>query len=335
MSDSLQKIFVSHVAGISQTVLALPALRALRHSLPQSHITVASSYTAADIVELSRCANLIVPVSRSQEIINPRASFRSLKSLGALRREQYDLTIELQRNAEGGLARWLTQIGSGKRHKKLLTQIRETLLRKSFNQKHAAQRYVEILAEIGAHPIDSEPKLYTDRAADERIEQRLEKSGMLASGLLIGFHPGAGRNKPRWSSDKFVIVANKLIHTLDARVLVFAGPNERGLARSLVKQLPPKQALALESLSLVEIASAIARLSVFVANQSGPAHLAAAVGTPVVATSLRSLPHTNDLLSRNHLLLRKQTLDAITTDEVYEAACQLIKSNRAEFLWAR
>lgn len=335
MSDSLQRIFVSHVAGLSQTVLALPALRALRHSFPQSNITVASSYAAADIVQLSRCANLIVPVSRSQEIINPRASYRSLKSLSALRREHYDLTIELQRNAEGGLARWLAQIGSGKRHKKLLTRIREALLRKSLNNKHAAQRYVEILAEIGAHPIDSEPKLYTDRAADERMEQRLEKSGLLASGLLIGLHPGAGRNKPRWSPDKFAVVAAKLIHTLDARVLIFAGPNERGLARSLVKQLPPKHALAFESMSLLELASAMARLSVFVANQSGPAHLAAALGTPVVATSLLNLPHTNDLLSRNHVLLRQATLAAITTDEVYEAAGQLIKSNRAEFLWAR
>ncbi|MBS1813137.1 MAG: glycosyltransferase family 9 protein [Acidobacteria bacterium] len=331
----MQRIFVSHVASISQTVLALPALRALRHSLPNSHITIASSYAAADIVQLSHCANLVVPVSRSSEMTNPRASYRSLKSLSALRREHYDLTIELQRNAEGGFARWLAQIGSGKRHKKLLSQIREVLLRKSLQQKHTAQRYIEILAEIGAHPIDTEPRLYTDRAADERIEQRLEKSGMLSSGLLVGIHPGAGRNKDHWSAENFTTVAAKLIHTLDARVLIFAGPNERGLARVMAKQLPAKRALALESLSLPEMASAMARLSVFIGNQSGPAHLAAAVGTPVVAVSLRHISHTNDLLSRNHTLIRKETFEAITTDEVFEAACQLIKSNRAESLWAR
>ena len=335
MADSLQRIFVSHVAGVGQTVLALPALRALRHSLPTSHITVAASYSAADVVRLSRCVDVVVPVSRSHEILNPRASYQSLKSLSALRREQYDLTVELQRNAESGFARWLAQIGSGKRHKKLLTQIRDALLRHARANKHAAQRYIEILAEIGAFPIDSEPKLYTDRAADERMELRLEKSGLLSSGLLVGLHPGAGRNKPRWPAERFVIVAAKLIHLLNARVLVFAGPNERGLARSIVKQLPPKQALALESIPLGEMTSALARLSVFIANQSGPAHLAAAVGTPVVATSLLDLPQTNDLLSRNHVLLRQKTMEAITADDVYEAACQLIKSNRAEFLWTR
>jgi ADP-heptose:LPS heptosyltransferase len=158
---------------------------------------------------------------------------------------------------------------------------------------------------------------------------------MLSSGLLIGLHPGAGHNQPRWPADKFVIVAAKLIQLLNARVLVFAGPHERGLARSIVQQLPPKQALALESMPLGELASALARLSVLIANQSGPAHLAAAVGTPVVATALRNLSPTNDLLSRNHLLIRQQTMEAITTDEVYEAACQLIKANRAEYLWMR
>lgn len=335
MTDVPQRIFVSHVAGISQTVLSLPALRALRQSFPDAQITIASSNTAADIIELSHCANRIMPVSRSQEITSPRASYRSVKSLNTLRREHYDLTIELQRNASGGFARWLAQLGSHKQHKKLLTQIREALLRKSLKQTHAAQRYIEILAEFGARPIDTEPKLYTDRAADERIEQRLTKNKMSTSRLLIGIHPGGGPSQPRWALDRFAVVAAKLIHTLDARVLIFAGPNERGLARTLVQQLPPKQALALESLPVREMASALARLSVLIGSQSGPAHLAAALGTPVVATSLRNTPPTNDLLSRNHLLLRKPTLDQLTTDEVYEAACQLIQTNRAEFLYAR
>lgn len=335
MTDVPQRIFVSHVAGISQTVLALPALRALRYSFPDAQITIASSYTAADIIELSHCANRIVTVSRNYEITSPRAAYRSVKSLNLLRHEHYDLTIELQRNAPGGFARWLAQLGSHKQPKKLLTQLREALLRKSLRQTHVAQRYLEILTEIGARPIDTEPKLYTDRAADERIEQRLAKSGLSSGGLFIGIHPGGGTHQPRWSLDNFAIVAAKLIHTLDARVLIFAGPQERGLAQQLVKQLPPKQALALESLPLREMTSALARLSVLLASQSGPAHLAAAVGTPVVATSLLQLPPTNDLLSRNHLLLRKATLDALTTDEVYEAAGQLIQANRGEFLYGR
>ena len=106
MTDSYQRIFVSHVAGIGQTVLALPALRALRAAFPHAHLTVATSATAVDIVKLSQCANEIFPVGRRSEIIHPRASFQSLQSYRTLRRAQYDLTIELQRSS----FYWLTKI---------------------------------------------------------------------------------------------------------------------------------------------------------------------------------------------------------------------------------
>ncbi len=335
MTDSYQRIFVSHVAGIGQTVLALPALRALRNTFPQSQITVASSYTALEVVRLSHCANEVFPIGRSSEIIHPRASYQSLKSLRALRREHYDLTIELQRGAAGGIARFLAQLGSHKKHKKLLTQIREAVLRHSLSDKHAAQLYLEIIGELGAFPIDREPKLFTEQAADARIDARLGKSNLLAGGLFIGLHPGAGHNKPRWPLERFLVVAEKLIHLLNARVLVFAGPHERGLARAVVKQLPAKHALAFDSVPLNDVTSALARLSVLISNHSGLTHLAAAVGAPVVAVSPLAVSHANDLLSQNHLHIRKPLMDAITTDEVYEAACQLIQSSRAESLWAR
>lgn len=335
MTDSYQRIFVSHVAGLGQTVLALPALHALRATFPQARISVASSYTAFDVVRLSHFANEIFPIGRGSEFIHPRASYRSLQSLRTLRREQYDLTIELQRGAAGGVARFLAQLGAQKKHRKLLTQIREAILRHSLSDKHAAQRYLEIIGELGAFPLDQEPKLYTEPEADARLDTRLEKSGLVTGGLLVGIHPGTRQNKPHWPLERFLVVAEKLIHVLNARIFVFAGPHERGLARSVVKQLPTKHALAFDAAPLTDVTSAFARLSVLISNHGGPAHLAAAVGAPVVALSPLGLSHANDLLSRNHVHLRKSDLHAITTDEVYEAACQLMQSNRAEYLWAR
>jgi len=183
--------------------------------------------------------------------------------------------------------------------------------------------------------LDREPKLYTEHEADARIETRLEKSGLLSGGLFVGLHPGTGHDQPRWPLERFLVVAEKLIHLLNARVLVFTGPQERGLARTIIKQLPAKHALAFDAAPLTDVTSALARLSVFISNHGGLAHLAAAVGTPVVAVSPLETSHANDLLSQNHLHVRKALLDAITTDEVYEAACQLIQANRAEYLWAR
>ncbi len=335
MSSDYQNIFVSHVAGIGKTVLAIPALRALRHYFPASRITVAANPAAADIIALSRTSNIILPFSRTNKIYQPRASIQTLKTLQNLKQQHFDLTLELQRNIRGGVARWLAQSGTSDHRLKLFSQIKETLLRKGSSDKHTAQFYLELLSEIGAFAIDSEPKLQTDRRFDAQLDLRCKQAGMNPSGLLIGIHPGGGRNIPRWSSDNFLATAMNLTQILDARTLIFAGSNERGLAKQMVKNLPPKKALAFESAPLIEVASALARLSVLITNHTGLAHLAAALGTPVVAISSSEISTTNDLLSANHILLKKPSIHAITSDEVQAAALELISANRAEVLRSR
>jgi ADP-heptose:LPS heptosyltransferase len=74
MPTASQHILVVHIAGLAQTTLALPALRALRQHLPQSRITIVSSSGAADLLRLAECADEILPVTRFRgaEFLNPR-----------------------------------------------------------------------------------------------------------------------------------------------------------------------------------------------------------------------------------------------------------------------
>lgn len=335
MNDSFQKIFVSHVTGIEKTVLALPALRSLRHTFPHSHIAIATSRTAAEIIQLSGCADAIYPVTRSGELINPRASVQGIRALNSLRRERFDLALELHRTRESSLAKYFAQIGSPNKKRKLLAQIREFILKRVSTERHLAQIYLDIVSEYGAFPIDTAPKLFTDRQSDERFDARLHKSNVRSDEILIGIHPGNSRLQQRWAAEQFAIVAGKFIHTMNARVFIFAGPNERGLAKNIARKLPPKKSLTFESLPLTTLSSAFARLSVLIGNASGPAHLAAALGTPVVVAAPTSLSHNVELLSSNHLYVRQNRIENISPDEVFEAAFQLVKSNRAEFLWSR
>jgi heptosyltransferase-2 len=346
MQTAPHKILVVHVAGLARTTLAIPALRALRHASPQAHITVAASTAAAEVVRLAACADEVLPVGRLRgaQLIGPRASFRSLKSVGALRREPFDLAIELERSAETGVLLFAAQAAERlKAHaakagkfRQVIERLAEALPHGIVTPKHAAHRYLEVLAPLGIYATESEPRIFTDRAADERVEKRLKKH---ADGLLIGVHPGAGRAQQRWPVEQFADVAARLAHATGASVLVFAGRGERGLAREVARQLnqalPPKRVLTLEVLPLAEAVSALARLSVLVANHSGLAHLAAAVGTPVVAVSGTTAPSPRDLLSRQHVHVRGAHVEAISADEVYAAAYRLLTFSRTELLTAR
>jgi ADP-heptose:LPS heptosyltransferase len=345
MYSEPQNILVIHIAGLGQTVLALPALRSLRQYLAQARITVVSSVTAADLLPLARCVDEVIAVGRFRraEVLSLRAWHQSFKTLGEIRRTTYDLVIEFNSGIEAGIVLHLAQLKRrgrariapfGRKVGQLLERVAEALSARPEPFQHLAHSYLKVLEPLGVRPVEAEPKLRTDREADERIDKLFSKQGAQAGELLIGLHPGAGPGKQRWPLERFASIGARMTYNFNARVVVFAGPNERGLARHLVKLLPAKQAFALESPKLPDFVSALARLSLLVANHSGPAHVAAAVGTPVVVASTYAGPSAQDLLSKHHAHIRRQQAVAIPEEEIYEAACRLLRTNRAETLRA-
>lgn len=342
MPYQAQHILVIHVAGLAQTTLALPALRSLRSQMPDSRITVAASATAADLIRLAGCADEVLTVGRLRhaEWLKPTAFFRSAKAIGELRHTNFDLAIEFKTNTEGSAVlnfanpteKLKPVKGSNKGLSGILEQLTQTVSQKAPELTHLAHEYLKKLEPLGVRPIESEPRLTTNRAADEQIEKLLNKHGVGFGELLVGIHPGAGRIQHRWPIERFVSIGSRLIHNFNARVLVFAGPQERGLAKQLVSQLPAKRAIPMQSPKIPELVSAFARLSLFVANHSGPAHVAAAAGAPVVAISTFVKHSSTDILGSRCEHVRASHVGLISEEAVYEAACRLLKMNRAEFL---
>lgn len=348
-----QHILVIHVAGLAQTALALPALRSLRAHLPNSRITVASSAASAELVRLAGCADEVLPVGRlrAAELFNPAVFFRSTKAIGELRHANYDLAIEFKSGSEAGFVltmanpreRLNARSGRNQSLSAVIERVTQAIAQKPSVPMHAAYEYLKKLEPLGVRPIEAEPRLLTNQTADEQIEKLLGKHGVTAGELLIGLHPGSGMGaaqiRQRWPVSRFVSIGLQMIHNFNARVLVFAGPQERGLAKQITSQLPAKRAIAIASPKIPELVSALARLSLLIANHSGPAHVAAAVGAPVVAISVSDSTfgkHSSvDLLGSRNELLRASHIELISEEAVYEAACRLLKMNRADFLRSR
>lgn len=345
MITGAQSILVIHIAGLARTTLALPALRSLRQHFPQSRITVVSGATATELLRLAQCADEVLPVGRFRhgEIVAPGKFYRSTKSLGALRRLYFDLAIPFHSGAETEILLQFAQPQARLDKEKTLPQGIQAVLERvskalsphSAVRPHLAHEYLRKLEPLGVRPLEAEPRLSTDRAADEHLEKFLQKHGVAFGELLVGIHPGAGLKQNVWPQARFASLAARLIHNFNARVLVFAGPHERGQAKRLVSALPAKRALAFEAPKLPDLISAFARLSLLVANHSGPAHVAAAVGTPVVVISPHPQATAEDVLGPRCEHVRGAHIELISEEAVYEAACRLLKINRAEFLRSR
>jgi ADP-heptose:LPS heptosyltransferase len=340
MAVESRHILVIHIASLTETTLALPALQSLRSHFQNARIAIACNEMAADLIRLSKCADEVLPMARIRglDLPGPRSLYQAARSLAEVRRGYYDLAIDLRTGAETGLVMYLAQPDQRIRSTtKALEAIFDKLTRfgASSPPMHLAHQYLKRLESLGVRPIESEPRVETDKTSDEQFEKLLRKNGLQLGEILVGIHPGARRNVPRWPLERFASIGARLIHNYNARALIFAGPHERRLAKRLVSMLPAKRAIAIESPRLRFFISAAARLSLFIGHRSGPAHVAAAAGAAVVAISPPAGDSSRNLLSSRAEHLQAPHPELILEEEVYAAACRLLRLNRADTLRSR
>lgn len=344
MKSERLRVLVIHIGGLTETTLGLPAFRALRQHFQSSQISIVTSAMAAEIAQLGDCADEVFPLPRlGSDLLSPALAWRGLRVIRSLRESMFDLVIELHRSRESQML--LQMVRADRRVSvtdagstgllRLIGRVAQAFAQKGDIHEHLAQRYLRVIEPLGVRPTEAEPRLTTDRDSDAKTEKWLDKGGVRSGDLLIGIHPGAGARINRWPFDRYVSIGQRLIHNLDARLVVIGGPAEKGIARQLSKKMPSGKSMVLQTPKLQELVSLLARLSVLVTNHSGPAHVASAVRTPVVIASTMNVPTEVNLLGKSHIQLRGASPEMILEDDIYDAACRLIKASRSESLWSR
>lgn len=138
-------------------------------------------------------------------------------------------------------------------------------------------------ARPSAAPMPPYPRLRIPDEVRERATQILAGAG--TQRVLVGLHASAGRQVKQWHLNRFAQVATWLARERGARIVLTGTPDDRPLVDSVNAALPPDvPALAVtHSIDLSVLAGLLEQLSLFITSDTGPMHLAAAVGTPVVA----------------------------------------------------
>lgn len=150
---------------------------------------------------------------------------------------------------------------------------------------HALDAGLEVLEHIGVRAADRRPEVWTtaddERAADEALRRAGVSAGPLAAVPAVAMAPGARVRLVRWPEERFAEVARWLATEAGAAVVLVGGPDESDLCARIAAAAPGRAA-NLAGRGLREMAAVLRRCRLFVGNNSGPAHIARAVGIPVV-----------------------------------------------------
>ena len=327
-----RNVLVLNFGQLGDVVLSLPALAAIRKRFPQARITVAGGLAASLVVEMSGSADRTLAIDRVKLRDGPkwRGVLSLVQLVGDVRRTRYDLVIDLHSLSESNVLGWLSGAPErvfaqrGGRSLDFLATVRTPWEERA---KHQVDRYLDVLAPWGIRGVSRVPHLPTRADDDRTVQKMLDERGVAREQRLIGLFPGASQADRRWPLERFAELAARLEKSEGARAAVFLGPEEAALGK-LVRKAFSSSALVFEELTLSQFASAAARLELFISNDTGPMHLAAAVGTPVLLLLGAPVPgpYWFGPVGEHHRMIARKSLGRITVADVFRMAREMMRS---------
>lgn len=277
VSDTPKKCLIISTTGIGDTIWGTPAIRALKKKMPGIHLSVLANINGAEIFK----GNPFI----DNFFIFKKRIFNILSLLNELRNNHFDTVIVFHATDRIiWLMAYLT--GAGKiigsiRHSKGMDFVITHPVNIPHNT-HAIHARHLLIKELGAGSDLKKIELFITDDERKRIDDFLKKIGVNQNSIIIGFQPGAAKTYKRWPEENFVKLGKMLSEIRNnIRIIITGDSNEKELAEGISDKV---NGISLAGkLTLREISAVIERCSLFITNDTGPMHIAVALGTPTIA----------------------------------------------------
>lgn len=352
LRSSVRRIVVRGPNWIGDAVMSEPALSAVRRLFPQAELTLLVKPAVAELFKgHPDVAHILVYDDRGQHA----GLSGKWRLANELRRGRFDLAILFQNAFEAALLAFLAGIP---RRYGYATDGRRLLLSDPIPRpgrtaiSHQVHYYLEMLRPLGCEEGAKPPRLVLFREEETAMAKRLMESGVGGDELVIGLNPGStyGGAK-RWLPERFAETADRLAGQSGAKVLIVGARGEEPLARAIAEKIQAGTVVLSGQTSVRELMAAVKRCAVFVTNDTGPMHIAAAFGVPVVAVFGPTDWRTTAPFGTGHTLVRQpvdcspcllrecpidhRCMTRVTVDEVYHAAVVQMATKQAVVPGAR
>ena len=277
--DDIKRVLIVRLRSIGDTVLSTPSLFALKRFLPHASVDILLEDWVAPVLDEFPHVDNVIRLERKSTSARARVARQ-------LRANNYDVVY----NLHGGTTATLMTRATGASHRVGYQTYQYARLHNHLSpsssslwgqdKTHSVEQQLALLGWTGVPVSDRPPtQLAVAPEAAATIEARLQSAGSIAAPFAV-IHPAAAFATKQWAADKFGLVAQDL-RNRGLAVIAITTVNEKPIIDEMNKNTAAPAA-ALTDLSLPEITALLARARVFIGNDSGIAHIAAAVKTPSV-----------------------------------------------------
>jgi heptosyltransferase II len=351
-SESIERIVVRGTNWVGDAVMTVPALRQLRRSFPHAHITLATRSWAEGLFADAEFLDDLQ--------IHDGSGLRSVvRQVRQWRKGNFDLAVLFPNSLEtalvASLARVPLRIGYA-------TDGRQALLTHPLqlpewrNSKHEVFYYLKIVAELEwliKHEqtfLDTQPEgsLEVSAARKSAALSFLREHGVesvAANHRLVALCPGSINSRAkRWPAERYAALADRLIDKLGAMVLLIGSAAEAEVSLEVSRKMRNKPVMLTGQTDLAQLVPVLSLVDLLVTNDTGPAHIASALGRPTLVIFGPTNPLTTRPFSPYGEIVREapdcapcmlrdcpidhRCMTAITPDYVFERAQTLLTGHQ-------
>ncbi|HWA56755.1 MAG TPA: lipopolysaccharide heptosyltransferase II [Gemmatimonadales bacterium] len=269
------RILLVRFSSLGDVLLTTPLVRALRSRHPAATITVLTKQAWAPLLSANPHLDQVVTLAPGQSLV-PLAR--------AIRRAGFTDRLDLHASVRTRVLRLLVPgawhgYNTRRRERRALITLKQDHYR---DHLPVPERYFEAARHLDVTPDGQPAELFISPAAEARAEEWLTRSGLDPALPIVAVAPGAAHATKRWPLRHWRVLAEQLAER-GYGVVVIGGNPDRMLGTEIVTAAPGAVASAAGELDLQAAGALIRRSRVMVAGDTGPMHLATAVGRPVVA----------------------------------------------------
>ncbi len=339
---TVNRVLIRGVNWVGDTVLTYPTVQNLKILFPQAHVAILVPEHLTDLWRTFPFVDEVIPFEKKK---GPRAVGRDLKLAHALRKRGFDLSVIFPRSFRSALLPYLAQIPvrvgyQAEGRSPLLTH--RMARNRDVLRLHRVHYYQKLIEPLGKVEANLSPRVYLRDEDRREAEDWLKGRGILDGRPLIAMNPGATYGMAKcWQADRFGDLGERLSRKWKASILLFGQEEERSVGKKVLDQAKDGAVDLIGKTGLLQLAALLERCDVLVTNDTGTMHIAAAVGTSVVAIFGSTDPLTTGPWGNGHVVVKKdvpcspclkrvcptdqQCMNLISVDEVEEMVSKKLR----------